>query len=208
LAEIRLIAYPVDNEGKVDGSPTFLSPENVCLWNVHRCKSGVSEDGQLVYWTAENPRNARRTDLYIRPLGPLHHPILEPVFIDSITARRGGFASVITSVDATKPFADKSRLLVYVKQPAVKRGSMMLQRIDGKTGQKIGDPVILLEAVTLPSGLKVDPKGRFIIFIVDDPKIGAGLAYQALDATGHASGNPVLLTNLAVSGVDLLPESP
>jgi len=201
---MRVAAFSLDEFGKNTGKKWFITPSfsPECGTNTLRCKGGASSDSHFAYWIDFS--TARRTDLFVQPLGSLGRPILKPVLIDSLFSS-GHTLNTITSADVTNTLKGNSRFVVYIKQPETRRGSLLLQKIDAYSGNKIGLSIALLKATFFKS-VKVDPKGRFILFIVDDPVIGTGLAYLALDAAGSASGRPKILTGLALAGLDLLRE--
>lgn len=204
---MRGIAYPLDESGRIIGDGWFLSPPlspELCGNDTNRCKGGTAANGRVAYWIEKNSNHPRRTDLFIQPLGPRGRPILEPIFIDRIISHTSQLSSIL-SADATTILSGKKRFLVYTKEIAERRDTVLLQHIDAVTGNKIGEAITLFRG-DVAGNLKIDPKGRFVLFSGADSQIGGGLVYLALDAIGHASGSPKILTDLAFVGIGFLRE--
>ena len=90
---------------------------------------------------------------------------------------------------------------------------VFLQAVAG-TGNLIGGKILVLDSGGLNSGsgsiIAVDPKGRFFLAaVVSIPNQQSSnlLIFQALDPTGHPSGNPKVLDHdVGYMGIDILKE--
>jgi hypothetical protein len=209
---VRIAAYPINEFGQVIGKRWFLSPprSSSCEGGL-RCRGGMAANGHLTYWTEINQTKERQTDLFIRPLGALGRPIKDPVFVDSILSRFARGDSFFKAADATGILPGNKRFLVYIKaDPPVdvpKPERLLLQRIDATTGKKIGQATILYRDEQIFGNVKIDPFGRFVLITGSFGQSGPRLGYLALDSNGKRSGNPKVLSNLAVGGIDLLREN-
>src|SRR5262249_36871589 len=83
------------------------------------------------------------------------------------------------------------------------RGSVYTQVVDGATGARLL-PRKQINSTDLEAGLEefgglaIDPDGRFVLETVAltcDTKTFFGFQFQALDSTGAASGDPILMTD-------------
>lgn len=207
---ISVVAYPLDESGRVVGSKRFLSPSLLQPACENKdCTGGIVSNGRLSYWVTSDPVVIRRAELFIQPIGPGGHPIGDPVLADKIITQfisRG--VSKFTAVDATDTLVANKKYLVYMQQPATpsepERPKLLLQQIDATTGKQLEKPIVLYREVEEFGGnTKIDPDGRFVLFVTDEPP---GLFYQALDVTGRPNGQPKNLYKARISGIDLLRE--
>jgi hypothetical protein len=195
----RVKAYSVASNGKIGKESWFLSPvlSSNCNPQSFNCKGEVVANGQLVYWIDVNANNPGGVELFVRPLGARGKPIREPVFIDAINSPFF-VQSRITYADSTELLPGNKRFLVYIRRHPVgfafyKPYKLMLQKIDGRTGKKIGKAIELHRDESIPANVKIDPSGRFVLFSIGEGESGSGLnglAYLAIDSNGRAIGRP------------------
>jgi len=206
---IKVVAYALDEQGKLKSESRLLSPGLLppsC--DSHSYVGGAVSDGSLSYWVTTNPTIVRRSELFIQNLGTGGKPTAVPVLADKVFTQflsRG--SSKFTAVDATDSLGTK-KFLVYIQQPSnnsePERPKLLLQVIDAKTGAELSPPILIYrELEEFGGNAKVDPIGRFVLFITDEPP---GLFYQSLDSSGHPSGPPKQLLSMRIAGIDLLRE--
>ena len=198
----RIAAFPVDVHGIITGHSWFLSPvlSPLCENITFRCRGGVSSNGRVAFWT--DIHGTRTAELFIQILGNRGRPKGTPVLVDRIFSRTV-IPVIYESADISDILDSNVRYVVYITAPPEDDGrpqTIKLQKVDGVNGALIGSPITLFKASIIGQNLKVDRKGRFIVFT------RASINYLALDATGHASGAPrVILPTFQIGGLDLLP---
>jgi hypothetical protein len=207
---IRLAAYPLDSGGKVIGKSWFLSPPFSPVCETFLCGGGVAPNGRVAFWADFDHKRASRNELFVRLLGSRGRPVGDPIFIEEVTTKVAFAPAHYNDADVSSVLPEGLRYVVYIRVPHTEEerpDSLRLQKIDASTGAKIGDPIILTKDLDL-GDVKVDPKGRFVLFTdhSDGGVLANGLYYLALDATGHPSGKPrpIVLGNLGF--IDLLPD--
>jgi hypothetical protein len=124
-------------------------------------------------------------DLFIRPLNPLGIPIRDASFVDKTVPFASRDINLFSSADITEILPGGRRFVVYVKSHTYSFGeTLLLRKVDSATNIRLGEAIVLYRTEQIYGNVKIDPRGRFIIFG------GSGdLSYLALDSEGHPSGN-------------------
>lgn len=216
-------AYGVDSNGAFTGDGWGLSPRtrrtNFFL--------GLSADGLMVIGSTIAGKSLQ---LYAQPLKPNGLPDGDP----AVAAQDGGNITP----DVSNVVANNHRLVVFrsLQSSAVPipgspwvfnygappdpapTAPVSLQMIDATTGQRVGAVKSIVPdslSFMFPfQSLAIDPMGHFILYgAVSEGKGNSNLCddlyYQALDATGNASGSPKKVlactaTTGGIYGIDLL----
>lgn len=98
----------------------------------------------------------------------------------------------INPMDISNPLPGGKRYLLYTNEGTPGEAPLLLQVLDAKTLGRIGDPIRIVQMGSTYQGVVIDPSGRFLLYhkaMLDD-----SLVYQALDATGHPSGQPKVIS--------------
>lgn len=190
-----LFAYGVNADGSLNGSHWRLIPRVNGIGNGG--SAGVTADGRLAYGATFYPNAGKFFVQFLRADG---RPTGNPVLIASGDIRQTDISNVLSG---------NRRLAVYVSKDT---NLLMSQFIDATTGARIGSSRVI--AAANPGFLQtvaLDPDGRFVLF--DGILCAkANMFFQALDPTGAASGNPILLlprcapSQFSVVGFNLLKE--
>jgi hypothetical protein len=212
-----LTAFGISDEGTLNGEswPLFRSPFQETADLADGGRGGVSADGRFAYFIDITDTESQ---LFIQRLGSLGKPQGPPVLIDSWKTK----ARAVWCADITNVLSAQRRFVIYMVAvglrpfvPPSVNDQLFLQVIDDSTGNKVGSRIPLRSYNLLESrqGLAVDPLGRFYISGVRDalhPGGPTGVIFQALDATGHASGSQRVLapvSSIIVGvGLDILQE--
>ena len=189
--EMTPAGLPLNNVWKLSSQPTGGA---FCdLWD---CGGGISSDGRMAFFAE---RNTSKNNLFVQPLGKLGRPSGKTVLIESMLKS----SRHLYSVDVSNTIENSWRALVYTVDPGTFTDGhfqIFLQKIDARTGQKQGERILISRTKdTLGQDVAIDPQGRFIIYSNE------ALLFQALDATGHASGKPKILYNKksVAGGIDI-----
>lgn len=210
-----LIAFGLTDASMPDGTSWLLSPQRIGTPDsCFVCGGGVAADGRAAHLIDRSLRDI--TKLFIQPLGARGRPKQDPKRIRTLKNLQGG----IVSADTTSVLSNSRRFLIYVSDKAGESDlfseKLFLKVVNAKTGEKIGSRILLvepdvanLERIGGPQQIAIDPVGRFVIYVLFQSGISIStLNFQGLDATGHLSGPPKILTRKAIGfgGIDLLKE--
>lgn len=214
IGQDNLVGYRILPNGLLTGrffaaSPNVLGTDNC---RVSGCGGSISADGLAVLQLNSLIPNFK--DVIYERL-KFHGRHTE---VRTLVARVHGVYSSISSADVTNPLSGSTRFVAFLSTLAELHSSdpskLFLQPVESLTGRAIGDKV-LLSTFFFGGGqeIAIDPLGRFVVYILalplDHPSPPFspdlyGLVYQAVDATGHPSGRPKLLTRRAYSGIDMV----
>jgi hypothetical protein len=159
---------------------------------------GVSSDGGVASLVTLTPSLARR-QITVQPLGSRGMANGDPIIIFSINPRN----RFLSGLDVSRKLDTGERLVAYIA-PGNKTTKLFLRLIDPKTGELKGDPIEIARGAVGPA---IDPAGHFILFNTEKLSPGTvSLVYQALDRTGHPSGQPKIVIRTAATGLDILKE--
>jgi hypothetical protein len=193
----RVKAYGLNSSnGLPDGTSWRLNPRT----DIGEELSGVSSDGRMAFSNNTTTPNSFPTPrkLYVQPLRPDGLPTGTPV----VSAK----GDVPLASDISTPLTNGSRLLAFFD---FQKGMIFVQPVDAATGKKlVGTPYpIVTDGGQQTQTIAIDPKGRFVVYI-DSASCDGEVKFQALDATGHASGTPKTIvscsdTKFADVGLDI-----
>lgn len=168
-----LKGFGLTKKGKLDGSSGIrLSPRT----DGANEEGGVSADGRMAF---SLNTGSPGTDLYLQPLKANGIPTGLPSVVGS---------GDLDSADVSNVLAGNIRFAIFMDNTS---NQVRLQRVDATTGAKIGGPSVIGTANPDHSDqmAAVDPLGRFVIYSDNaQPCAVSSMFYQALDATGNASG--------------------
>lgn len=183
----KLAAFGLRPNGLFDGESWQLFVEQTR-------SGGISADGKMAFVCL---KSSTSNQLVLQPLGARGRPRGNAQLI---TGRGGAY------IDITRPLSGERRFLVFLFSREYTVARLVLQVVNAKTGEKIGNKIVLYTDETSDvSGSAIDPSGGFVIFSIRD-----SLVFQALDSTGHPSGNlKVLVPHRGrdnIGGVNILKE--
>jgi len=195
-------ALHLDDKAIFTDRVTPISRSEFDCFDGFHCGPSVSSDGNMAIL---GYRENKTTTLSLQPLTVAGRPKGNPVEV--VTTPKG---TTIPSFDVTNPISG-SRFLVYVEfkvSSAAGTQTLYLQKVSSGAGNLIGDRIqIATGLVTAGQSVAIDPLGRFVLYTISNyPFPGTNLIFQALDATGHTSGNPKQIASKVDSGVDILKE--
>ena len=191
--------FHLNDKGAFTGEMTSLFRSEFDCFDGFDCGPSVSSDGKMAILGYKENKIAT---LLLQPLTSSGSPKRGSVVVLS-----GGKGLRAASLDITNPMSG-SRFLVYVEAKFGAHQTLYLQVVSANTGTLIGSRIQIANGLaTAGQSVAIDPLGRFVLYTVSNfPLIGTQLMFQALDATGHPSGNPKQIASKVDSGVDILKE--
>jgi len=169
-----LKGFPLGSSGDPNGRSFRISPRT----DGSNEEGGVSADGRVAFTNNSASPDDR---IYLQALQANGLPVNSPVVM-----KAGDF----DSVDVSGVLAGNVRYVVYKD---VSADELKIQTIDATTLQKVGPERTLadMDPDHDDQMTAIDPLGRFVIFSDNVQSCDvSGILYQALDATGNASGKP------------------
>jgi hypothetical protein len=208
-----LIAYDINRTGQFEGTRHRLSSMNLgfesCgLAGVIVCGGGISADGKMAH-IIHRP-SVFKSQLFTQRLDSEGKPVNDPQLIADFDSPSGTEAG-IWAVDITNKLAGGKRFLVYLWSPqngfSTQSNYLYMQQIDTKTGEKIGDTVLLYKYKYM-GGVALDPDGKFVMFTIEnlDKRFHgkSGLVFLPLDSNGNRTGRAKLIGRNAYGHIDIL----
>jgi hypothetical protein len=189
----------------LNGSHWLLSPP-ICQDFCERLFGGgtVSSDGRFALVAS-----ARR--LFLQRLDGAGKPLGDAELLNTMALAHN--TPYYTGADVTGPLAQSRRFVVFGTEAAGndQDAARLYLQIVTNLGEKVGDRIVLLGDIhayaNQGSCVAVDPRGRFVLYAVGGTHLGdQALVFQALDATGHPSGQPRAIAYDVSWAIDILKE--
>jgi hypothetical protein len=185
----------------LNGSHWLLSPP-ICQDFCEGLFGGgtVSSDGRFALVASGRKLFLQRLDGAGKPLG-------DAELLNTMALAR--FTPYYIGADVTGLLAQGVRFVVFGTHD--QDAARLYLQVVTNLGKKVGDRIVLLgdrrADASHGSSVAVDPRGRFVLYAVDGTHLGDNvLVFQALDATGHPSGQPRAIAYDVSSGIDILKE--
>lgn len=160
------------------------------------CAYALSADGKfIVVADLITDPNANKKRFLVQRLGINGLPVN-----NAIPLPTGRLASVL---DISGPLSNGRRYVIYSQDLGLNQ-HLFLQVIDSE-GVRIGERILLGADVANFQAGAIEPKGRFVVYVTNKNGLGE-LVYQALDGTGHPSGQVRKLAANVADGVDVMRE--
>lgn len=202
-----LKGFGLNSQAKADGRSFRVSPRT----DVNFMDAGVSSDGRIA-WTIA-PNSFPDSKLYLQALKADGTPTGDPFVIF------GSAQNLLLDADVSNPLPGNKRFAAYTTYTTSGNlGSVFVQPVNASTGQKMGS--VRTVATGFPASdsgpfgtMAVDPNGHFVLYAANDPGCPTEfLWFQAIDATGNATGAPKILvecnidpaSHSGVIGVDIM----
>jgi hypothetical protein len=185
---VRYLGLPIAASGAFLTGAVDLLPEGTLYPGI----IGVSSDGRIFLRQDVHFKSGIGEDytLLLQRLDESGRPVGTSVPMVKGTS--------LLPIDVTDSLPGSKRYVLY----GTNSGLLRLQVVDSAALTSEG-PAIGLGHRNLASGsVVIDPRGHFIIEMTC---CQGGLAYQALDALGHKSGTPRLISHVAAGGIDIAP---
>jgi hypothetical protein len=184
----RYIGYSLSEHGAVlPEAPWTLSPDPAtCAIRSapYDCNMNVSSNGGVLLIRGVNPSKQLESKIVLQRLGKTGRPLAKQV----VSAKGRG----LFPLDISNILPGNKRFLLYW------HGYLFLQPVDANTLANLGERIRLNYTYSIIAA--IDPQGRFVIYA----KL-PGLFFQALDAVGHPSGPPKVLSgNVGQGNIDIL----
>lgn len=189
----RFVGLKLSVDGEFIGPNWFLTPDQVPCVGIGDCGGlGVSADGKVFFFAS----------IFTHPKSIVFQSL-------RTSGRPDGEGKVnqlnrgVTPMDMSNLLPGRRRYLLYRIESAPGDPPLLLQIVDNDSLEFVGDPIKIAETRFGPQIAAIDPLGHFILY--KKPNLNNTLVYQALDATGHRSGQPKNLSvgNLG-NGIDIL----
>jgi hypothetical protein len=184
--------FPLGPNGTVSGPSFRLYPEGAgCITTGSTCPLGISSDGKILFFINLKSGSAGISEqgFIIQKLNSSGHPLRQPIVI---------VKSVIPS-DVSNRLVGNLRFALY--QAHKNNPALFIQVFKADTLETVGDPIrVATHTYSELQTAAIEPSGHFVIY-----GTGGNLVFQALDALGHPSGQPInIITGKFGSGLDLV----
>lgn len=192
------VGYALSPDGRLLGGRWLLTPGQASCYD---CGMGVNSGGRMFYF-AERQEGPSRHRVMLQPLDESGHPKGSPYEVAK--------AERLYLQDVSGIIQSRWRYVLYaVDAPSELPGEpLFLSVVDTRTHKTVGDRIrVATGAGTIGQNAAIDPLGRFIVY--RPLRFGQHssvdwLIFQALDATGHPSGEPKVIATGVNAGIDIL----
>ena len=186
--EVNYVGAPISVEARLEGRIFDITSSSLTC----PCEAGISSKGRILLFLDKIGNKPGR--VMLQRLKATGQSIGNPVEVV-----RGS----VTPDDVSNVVSRNKRFVIYNRDHI--HPKLYLQVIDNDSLQGIGPAVFLANQTGF--GLQtavMDPRGRFVVYAQGGPGKTSFVVFQALDSTGHPSGQPKVIGEKVQGGMDIL----